>query len=107
MAKKTYTTQSVETYALLNRLERQLTDLFGSTYEGALKIAAVRKAIAAGESFTFDENRPETKQLIKSLVCFIKSTGNITQHKEDTINLARCDAILCIAIIQILLQIVL
>lgn len=85
MAKKTYTTQSVETYALLNRLERQLTDLFGSTYEGALKIAAVRKAIAAGESFTFDENRPETKQLIKSLSIM---AGKADRLLADSVTLA-------------------
>lgn len=85
MAKKTYTTQSVETYALLNRLERQLTDLFGSTYEGALKIAAVRKAIAAGESFTFDENRPETKQLIKSLSVM---AGKADRLLADSVTLA-------------------
>ena len=85
MAKKTYTTQSVETYALLDRLERQLTDLFGSTYEGALKIAAVRKAIAAGESFTFDENRPETKQLIKSLSVM---AGKADRLLADSVKLA-------------------
>lgn len=85
MAKKTYTTQSVETYALLNRLERQLTDLFGSAYEGALKIAAVRKAIAAGESFTFDENRPETKQLIKSLSIM---AGKADRLLADSVTLA-------------------
>ena len=47
------------------------------------------------------------KQIIENLVCFMQSSGNITQHKEDTIRLAQCDAILCIAAILILLQILL
>ena len=83
---------------LINRLENIV---FGSVEINKFNIDVLLRSILTVE------NEAITKQLIESLVCFIQSTGNITQHKEDTINLTRCDAILCIAIIQILLQIVL
>lgn len=85
MAKKIYTAQTIETYALISKLERQLSDLFGSTYEGVLRMAAVRKAIQAGEPFTFDANRPETKQLINSLSVM---AGKANKMLENSVTLA-------------------
>ena len=68
MAKKPkYTAQTVETYQIISKVERRLSDLYGRTYQGVLQLSQVRAAIAAGKPFTFEPNRPETKALIKSL----------------------------------------
>ena len=77
MAKAKYTAHTLETYAIVSRVERQLTDLYGDTYEGALKLAGVRKAIQAGQPFTFEPNKPETKALLKSLDVLAKRTDTL------------------------------
>ena len=53
------------------------------------------------------KNKAIAKQIIENLVCFMQSIGNIKQHQKNTIRLAHCDAILCIAAILIFLQILL
>ena len=86
MAKKPkYTVQTVETYAIVSKVERRLTDLYGSTYQGVLQLAQVRRAIQAGQPFTFEPNRPETKALIKSLDALAAKTDRLL---EDSVSLA-------------------
>lgn len=86
MAKKPkYTAQTVETYAIVSKVERRLTDLYGSTYQGVLQLAQVRRAIQAGQPFTFEPNRPETKALIKSLDTLAAKTDRLL---ESSVSLA-------------------
>lgn len=86
MAKKPkYTAQTVETYAIVSKVERRLTDLYGSTYQGVLQLAQVRRAIQAGQPFTFEPNRPETKALIKSLDALAAKTDRLL---ESSVSLA-------------------
>ncbi len=83
--KKTYTAQTVETYQIISKVERRLSDLYGTTYQGVLQLAQVRRAIAAGEPFTFEPNRPETKALIKALDVLSQRTDRLL---ESSVSLA-------------------
>ena len=86
MAKKTkYTAQTVETYQIISKVERRLSDLYGRTYQGVLQLSQVRAAIAAGKPFTFEPNRPETKALIRSLDTLAAKTDRLL---EDSVTLA-------------------
>lgn len=86
MAKKPkITANTVETYAIISKVERRLSDLYGSTYQGVLRLSQVRRAIAAGQPFTFEPNRPETKALIKSLDVLAQRTDRLL---ESSVSLA-------------------
>ena len=86
MAKKAnITPHTLETYAIVSKVERRLTDLYGSTYQGVLQLSQVRNAIAAGQPFTFEKNRPETKALIKSLDTLSQRVDRLLQ---DSVTLA-------------------
>lgn len=86
MAKKPqYTAHTLETYAIISKVERRLTDLYGRTYQGVLQLSQVRNAIAAGKPFTFEPNRPETKALIRSLDTLAAKTDRLL---EDSVTLA-------------------
>ena len=86
MAKKPkYTAQTVETYQIISKVERRLSDLYGRTYQGVLQLSQVRAAIAAGKPFTFEPNRPETKALIRSLDTLAAKTDRLL---EDSVTLA-------------------
>lgn len=86
MAKKPkITANTVETYAIISKVERRLSDLYGSTYQGVLQLSQVRRAIAAGQPFTFEPNRPETKALIKSLDVLAQRTDRLL---ESSVSLA-------------------
>lgn len=86
MAKKaTITAQTVETYQIISKVERRLSDLYGRTYQGVLQLSQVRNAIAAGQPFTFEKNRPETKALIKSLDTLSQRVDRLLQ---DSVTLA-------------------
>jgi len=86
MAKKAkITPHTLETYAIVSKVERRLTDLYGSTYQGVLQLSQVRRAISEGRPFTFEPNRPETKALIRSLDTLAKQTDRLLQ---DSVTLA-------------------
>lgn len=86
MAKKAnITPHTLETYAIVSKVERRLTDLYGSTYQGVLQLSQVRNAIEAGQPFTFEKNRPETKALIKSLDTLSQRVDRLLQ---DSVTLA-------------------
>lgn len=86
MAKKAkITPHTLETYAIVSKVERRLTDLYGRTYQGVLQLSQVRQAIAAGQPFTFEPNRPETKALIKSLDVLAQKADRLL---EDSVTLA-------------------
>ena len=50
----------------LANIERQLYNLYGRTYRAALELAEVRKAIEAGETFTWRGSRPPKNDLINT-----------------------------------------
>lgn len=61
-------------------VEKQLYALFGSTYEAALKLTDVRKAIEAGATFTWKENPAAEKKLDQYLKDLSNKTALIVKN---------------------------
>lgn len=64
----------------LANIERQLYNLYGRTYRAALELAEVRKAIEAGETFTWRGNPAAEKRLNQYLNDLATKAGIIIQN---------------------------
>ena len=64
----------------LANIERQLSNLYGRTYRAALELAEVRKAIEAGDTFTWKGNPAAEKRLNQYLSDLATKAGIIIQN---------------------------
>lgn len=64
----------------LANIERQLSNLYGRTYRAALELAEVRKAIEAGEIFTWRGNPAAEKRLNQYLNDLATKAGIVIQN---------------------------
>jgi hypothetical protein len=62
------------------QVEKQIFALYGNSYEAAIKLAEVRKAIEAGTPFTWKDNPAAERKVNKILSSLADSTSNLVKE---------------------------
>lgn len=62
------------------QVEKQIFALYGNSYEAAIKLAEVRKAIEAGTPFTWKDNPAAERKVNKMLSSLADSTSNLVKE---------------------------
>lgn len=62
------------------QVEKQIFALYGNSYEAAIKLAEVRKAIEAGTPFTWKDNSAAERKVNKILSSLADSTSNLVKE---------------------------
>ena len=84
-------------FKLIYRFENVVFRLF--------KVNQFNKNILLSSIFTV-EDKAVTKHFVDGLISFVQSAGSVAEHKDYTLNLARCNAIFGITRVEVLLEII-